>query len=136
MGAGQSIAARFTWHPEYAGRLLVDVRQELVREIENDQRALSLALDASETSEDDALASVLKLEKRWSQFDLDWAEADPGELADRILHWEWEREKRHELFPYSEMRDTAVPSSPAPPPRTSWLGDLLGRLFGGTRGDA
>ena len=53
--------------------------------------ALALALDASEVSEDDALASVLKLEKRWSQFDLDWVEADPGELADRILRWEWER---------------------------------------------
>jgi hypothetical protein len=136
MDAGQSIAARFTWHPEYAGRLVLDVRQELVREIENDQRALALALDASETHEDDALASVLKLEKRWSQFDLDWAEADPGDLADRILQWEWEREKRHELFPYSEMRSAASAPPPTAAARGSWLGGLLDRLFGRTREDA
>ena len=132
MDAGQSIAARFTWHPEYAGRLVVDVRNELVRQIESDQRALALALDAAETHEDDALASVLELEKRWSQFDLDWAEADPGALADRILRWEWEREKRHELFPYAEMRD-AERSPPLPPARSSWLGDLLDRLLGRSR---
>ena len=128
MDAQSSIAARFTWHPEYAGRLVVDVRNEIVQAIESDQRALALALEAAETREDDALASVLALEKRWSTYDLDWAEAGPGELADRILRWEWERERRHELFPYAEMREAERPA--APTPSTSWLDGLLRRLFG------
>ena len=131
MDVGSGIAARFTWHPDYAGRLVVDVQQELVEEITNDQKALALALEAAESREDDALASVLRLEKRWSPFDLDWAEADPHELADRILRWEWEREKRHELFPYAEMRDLP-PAREIPPPQSSWL-DWLKRLFGAGR---
>ena len=110
---------------------MVDVRQELVGEIEADQRAYELAMEAAEAKEDDALATVLKLEKRWSPFDLDWAETDPGALADRILAWEWARETRHELFPYSEMRESAPPQ-PLPPAQASWL-DWLKRLFG--RGD-
>jgi hypothetical protein len=130
MSAGSSIAARFTWHPEYAGRLVVDVRQELIQAIENDQKALALALDAAEAREDDALETVLRLEKRWSPFDLNWAESDPGELADRILAWEWERERRHELFPYAEMREQERPPQPAiPPAQSSWL-SWLKRLFG------
>jgi arginine deiminase-like protein len=127
--AGSGIAARFTWHPEYAGRLVLDVRQELVSEIEADQRAYELAMEAAEAKEEDALATVLRLEKRWSPFDLNWAESDPGELADRILAWEWEREKRHELFPYAEMREAAPPPAPIPPAQQSWL-DWLKRLFG------
>ena len=71
MDAGQGIAARFTWHPEYAGRLLLDVREELVREIAADQRAYALAMEAAESREDDALVSVLRLEKRWSAYDLE-----------------------------------------------------------------
>lgn len=133
MGAGQGIAARFTWHPEYAGRLVVDVRQELIQDIAADQRAYALALDAAEAREDDALATVLRLEKQWSPYDLDWAEADPGQLADRILAWEWERERRRELFPYSEMRDQRAVPSPSPA-QASWL-DWLRRLFGGARRD-
>ena len=110
MDARQGIAARFTWHPEYAGRLLLDVREELVREITADQRAYALAMEAAEAREDDALVSVLRLEKRWSDYDLGWAEADPGQLADRILAWEWQREQRQELFPFSEMRESAPPA--------------------------
>jgi hypothetical protein len=125
---GQGIAARFVWHPQYAGRLVVDVRQELMNEIAADQRAYRLAMEAAEEHEDDALATVLRLEKRWSEFDLDWAEADPGALADRILAWEWEREKRHELFPYSEMRERTSEPTPSPT-QASWL-DWLRRLFG------
>jgi hypothetical protein len=137
MDAGSSIAARFTWHPQYAGRTVFDVRQELVNEISADQRALALALDAAEAREDDALESVLRLERKWSPYDLNWAESDPGKLADRILAWEWERERRHELFPYSEMRDSqASPtSSPAQLPSSgSGIFDFLRRLFG--RGDS
>jgi hypothetical protein len=128
MDARQDIAARFTWHPDYAGRLLVDVREELVREIAADQRAYALAMEAAESQEDDALVSVLRLEKRWSDFDLGWAEADPGQLADRILEWEWQREQRQELFPFSEMRE-AVPHQGVPPAQASWL-DWLRNLFG------
>jgi hypothetical protein len=126
--AGRSIAARFTWHPEYAGRLLLDVREELVREIAADQRAYALAMEAAESREDDALVSVLRLEKRWSDYDLGWAEVDPGQLADRILAWEWQREQRQELFPFSEMRE-AVPQQRVPPAQASWL-DWLRNLFG------
>jgi hypothetical protein len=128
MDARQGIAPRFIWHPDYAGRLLLDVREELVREIEADQRAYALAMEAAESREDDALASVLRLEKRWSPYDLNWAEADPGQLADRILEWEWQREQRHELFPFSEMRESAPPQR-VPPAQASWL-DWLRKLFG------
>jgi hypothetical protein len=116
MDAGSSIAARFTWHPQYAGRTVFDVRRELVDEITADQKALALALDAAEAREDDALESVLRLERKWSDYDLNWAETDPGDLADRILAWNWEQERRHELFPYSEVRDAALPSASPPPP--------------------
>jgi hypothetical protein len=128
MDARQGIAPRFVWHPDYAGRLLLDVREELVREIEADQRAYALAMEAAESREDDALASVLRLEKRWSPYDLNWAEAEPGQLADRILEWEWQREQRHELFPFSEMREP-VPQRSVPPAQASWL-DWLRNLFG------
>ena len=128
MDARQDIAARFTWHPDYAGRLLVDVREELEREIAADQRAYALAMEAAESQEDDALVSVLRLEKRWSDFDLGWAEADPGQLADRILEWEWQREQRQELFPFSQMRE-AAPQQGVPPAQASWL-DWLRNLFG------
>ena len=131
MDAGQGIAARVVWHPEYANRLVNDVRQQLVDDIAADQRAYAMALDAAEAQEDDALATVLRLEKRWSPFDLGWAEMDPGELADRILAWEWEREKRQELFPYEEMRQRGAPRPATPSPaQSSWL-DWLRRLFGG-----
>jgi hypothetical protein len=127
--AAPGIAARFTWHPEYAGRLIVDVRNELVREITADQRAYALALEAAEAREDDALATVLRLEKRWSPYDLNWAETDPEGLADRIVEWEWAREQRRDLFPYAELRERsqAQPS----PAQGSWLG-WLRRLFGGS----
>jgi hypothetical protein len=128
MDARQGIAARFTWHPDYAGRLLLDVQDELVREISADQRAYALAMEAAESREDDALASVLRLEKRWSPYDLNWAETDPGQLADRILEWEWQREQRQELFPFSEMRVLA-PQQTVPPAQASWL-DWLRKLFG------
>ena len=135
--AGGGIAARFTWHPEYAGRLVVDVQQELVRDITADQRAYSLALEGAEEHEADALATVMRLEKRWSPFDLNWAESDPAALADRVLAWEWAREKRQELFPYSEMRPTEpqpslgapAPARPIPPTQASWL-NWLSKLFG------
>lgn len=127
--AGGGIAARFTWHPRYAGRLLLDVREEVVRDVSADQRAYALAMEAAEAREDDALASVLRLERRWGPYDLNWADADPEQLADRIVRWEWERERRQELFPFSEVRaQTPLPNVPAA--QQSWL-EWLRRLFGG-----
>lgn len=122
------IAARFTWHPEYAGRIVNDVRQELIEEIIADQRAYEMALEAAEAKEADALQSLLRLDKRWSEFDLNWAESEPRQLADKILAWEWEREKRHELFPYADMRATA-PTIETPSAQGSWL-TMLKRLLG------
>lgn len=124
----QGIAARFTWHPDYTGRIVNDVRQELVEEIIADQRAYAMSLDAAEAKEADALQSLLRLDKRWSEFDLNWAESDPALLADKILAWEWQREKRHELFPYAEMRASAPAAEPSPT-QQSWL-TMLKRLFG------
>lgn len=128
MDAGQGIAARFVWHPDFAGRLVLDVREELVGNISADQRSLAMAMDAAEAKEEDALATVLRLEKRWSPYDLNWAETDPGQLADSILQWRWQQEQRQDLFPYSEVRE-AAPAYPIPPEQASWL-DWLRRLFG------
>lgn len=130
MSAG-GIAARFTWHPVYKGRLVNDVRDELIRDIGADQRAWNLALEGAEEHEADALETVKRLEKRWAEFDLGWAEADPAALADRILAWEWERERRQELFPYDEMRTATQDAATPPPAQASWLG-WLRRLFGGS----
>jgi len=130
MDAGQGIAARFVWHPDFAGRLLLDVREELIADITSDQKSFELAMDAAEAKEEDVLASIIRLEKRWSPFDLNWAESNPGELADRILQWYWQQEQRHELFPYSEIRDAKPDQEPSiPPAQASWLG-WLRRLFG------
>ncbi|MCA9864146.1 MAG: hypothetical protein R2853_19800 [Thermomicrobiales bacterium] len=126
-GAG-GIAARFTWHPDYANRTLFDVRQELVDEIAADQRAYDLAMEAAEARESDVLASIMALDKKWSVYDMGWAEADPGQLADRILAWRWEQEKRHELIPFSEIR-SAAPLPAIPPQQAAWL-SFLKRLFG------
>lgn len=128
MDGGGGIAARFTWHPDYQNRTLFDVRAELVDEIDADQRAYTMAMDAAEAKESDVLASIMALDKKWSVYDLGWHEADPGALADRILEWRWEQEKRQELFPFSEMRD-AAPLPEVPPQQAEWL-HWLKRLFG------
>ena len=128
MDTGGGIAARFTWHPEYANRTLFDVRQELIDNISADQRAYEMAMDAAETNENDVLAAVMVLDRKWSEYDMGWAEADPGKLADRILEWRWEQEKRHELIPFAQMWAQA-PSPDFPPAQASWF-SFLKRLFG------
>ena len=102
MDARQGIAARFTWHPEYAGRLLLDVREELVREIAADQRAYALAMEAAESREDDALASVLRLEKRWSTYDLDGLRPIPASL--RIAFWNGSGSGRNDTSSFPSRR--------------------------------
>jgi hypothetical protein len=128
MESGGGIAARFTWHPEYAGRTVFDVRQELIDDISADQRAYELAMDAAETKESDVLAAIMGLDKKWGVYDMGWSEADPGQLADRILEWRWEQEKRQDLITFADFRAQA-PLPELPPAQASWL-SFLKRLFG------
>lgn len=104
-GAGD----RFSWHPTYKGRTHAAVRRELATEIARDQRAYNLAMDGAEADEHDSLASVIDLDRKWSDFDLGWAEADPEELAGRILAFEAERDRRRQLMPWQEYRDEDLP---------------------------
>ncbi len=102
---------RFAWHPEYRGRTVREVETELGQALRSDQRAYALALEGADQHENDALASVLPMERRWGGFDLDWAEADAPALAGQIAAFEWEREQRRELFPYADFQgadETAV----------------------------
>jgi hypothetical protein len=128
MSDARDIAARFTWHPEYANRTLFDVRQELVEDITADQRAYELAMEAADTRESDVLASIVALDRKWGPYDMGWVEGDPGKIADRILEWRWEQEKRQELIPFSAIREQA-PLPEIPPQQASWL-SFLKRLFG------
>jgi predicted transcriptional regulator len=112
---------RFTWHPEYHGRTRQDVTNYLEAEIASDQRAYALALEAAEDRENQVLQSIINLEKRWGDYDMGWAETEPAELAERIVNFEWEREQRHELVPYSEYRDSVSPPvSPGTAPDRPW----------------
>ncbi len=103
---------RFTWHPRYQGRTLDEVRTEIQRELASDQRAYALALEGAEQHESSVLATVLDLDKKWGQFDLGWPETDATALADRIVAFEQERDRRQQLFPFEELRppmtDTAA----------------------------
>lgn len=96
--------AAFTWHPAYAGRSHTQVRAELEHEISRDQRSYALALDGAEHSEHDSLSTVVDVERRWSGYEFDWAEMDAGELADRVLAFEVERERRQELISFADYR--------------------------------
>ena len=106
---------RFTWHPTYHGRMVQDVRTEIQRELASDQRAYALSLEGAEQHENSVLATLLELDKKWGEFDLGWAESDPDVLADRIVDFEQERDRRQQLFPYQELR---------PPMQESASGDV------------
>jgi len=101
---------QFTWHPEYAGQTVSQVRESLEREIAADQRAYDLTLNAAEQREGDALERILPLEKRWGAFDMGWAETDAAGLAATIAEFEWARETRRELFPFADHRATTSSS--------------------------
>lgn len=105
----QSGDEHFTWHPEYQGQTRRQVRDDLQREIGSDQRQYALALEAADERENDALKSIITLEKRWGDYDMGWAEADTATLAERIASFEWAREERRKMFPYAEFRDTVSP---------------------------
>ena len=112
------VVERFVWHPQYRGRTISEVADELRGDLEHDQRAYELMLAGADQREGAALAAVLPLEKKWSVFDLDWAATDPAALADRIVTFEREREQRRELFSYEAYRREANP--PTEPARRPW----------------
>lgn len=99
----------FTWHPDYAGRSYDDVRRELADSIGRDQRAYDLALSGAERDEHATLTSVRDIERRWSQYSLDWAETDPQVLADRVLAFQQERDRQQRMIPWDEYREAATP---------------------------
>ena len=100
MAAGEG----FVWHPTYAGKSFAQVHGDLVGEISRDQRSYQLAMDGAEGSEPDALSTVVELERRWGNYDFDWAEIDPTALADRILKFERERERRKDDLSFDDYR--------------------------------
>jgi len=104
---------RFEWHPTYRGRSVAEVQSEIERTLASDQRAHALALEGAEQHENEALTSVLDMEKQWGEFDFGWVEAEAAELAGRIVAFEQERERRQELFPFSVYRDEHGPSEPS-----------------------
>lgn len=101
----------FHWHPVYVGQPIAEVRATLIREITSDQRAYALTLEGAEEHEGDSLTSVIGLERKWGPFDLNWAESDPALVADRVVAFELERDRRRELFPYSDYRRSVAPTS-------------------------
>lgn len=89
--------AFFAWHPVYQGRDVESVRRDITDELRRDQRAYDLALQAAEQNESASLQSILKLDTRWSGFDLGWTEADPAELAAYVLAVELERDRQQQM---------------------------------------
>jgi hypothetical protein len=112
--AGNGADPTFAWHPDYAGKRASEVRAAIEADLRSDQRAYALALSGAEEHESDALQSTIALDRKWGPYDLDWAETDPAALADRIVAFERERERRRELIPYAAWRDAATaPGQPA-----------------------
>lgn len=94
----------FIWHPVHKGKSFQQVQRELQQEIARDQRSHHLALEGAEQAEHDALTTIVELERRWGRYDFDWAEMDPAVLAERVVTFEREREKRRELISFDEYR--------------------------------
>lgn len=107
--SGEANAETFTWHPEYRGRTRDSVVQELAHTIAMDQRQYELALSGAEKEENQALASVMELEKRWSPITFDWADSDPRELAELVTDFELERDRRQEMISYATYRHDTQP---------------------------
>ena len=119
---GQESSERFAWHPTFAGRTVREVRDELRREVQSDQRQYGLAMEGADDHEQRVLATVIDLEKKWGGYDFGWAELDAAELAARIVEFEWTREQRRELFSYEEYRGARIAgdASPATSARPWW----------------
>lgn len=101
----------FVWHPIYKGRDVASVRREVLDEVRRDQRAYELSLEAAEQDESASLQAIVKLDSRWCAYDLGWTEANVDQLSDRVIAIELERERRQEMFPVREMRDSLTPVS-------------------------
>jgi len=124
---------RFVWHPAWQGRTVAEVREELRAQAARDQRAYALALEGAERHENDALASVVALERTWGGISLDWPEADPDALAEAMLAAERERERRREMAPLAELRNllprpVSAPAGEEEPERSLRLTDPTARL--------
>lgn len=94
----------FSWHPQYAGQTFDTVERGLASEIARDQRQYHLALEGAEQSEHESLTSIVELERRWGNYAFDWAEMDAGALANRIVSFERERERRKEMISFGDYR--------------------------------
>jgi hypothetical protein len=107
---------RFAWHPAWSGRSPEAVRVALIEEIASDQRAYELALSGADIHENNALASVVALDRKWGGLAMDWAAADPALLADAMLRVELERERRRDLISPAELgvRVDIEPGAPEP----------------------
>jgi len=108
-GQGTAIApardeSGFVWHPVYAGKSFAQVQNELAEEIARDQRSYKLAIDGAELSEHDSLVTVVELERRWSAYEFDWSEMDAKALAQRIVKFEQECERRQETLSFADYR--------------------------------
>ena len=117
---GATPLERFEWHPDYRGRTVREVTASIKNELASDQRAVALAMEGADRQESQVLATVVKLERKWGTFDLDWATADASELADRIAAFEQDRERRRELFPYNQYRQAAAAAEAAAAPARPW----------------
>ncbi|MGH2558574.1 MAG: hypothetical protein ACRDJH_05880 [Thermomicrobiales bacterium] len=111
---------RLTWHPEYRGKTVAEVAAEIRADLEHDQRAYELALESADEHENDTLAAILALDKKWCDFDMGWAEADTAALAHRIATFEHERDRRQDLFPFADLRDQLAPPIAAPASDRPW----------------
>lgn len=114
----------FEWHPDYRGRSLEQVTRDLESEIARDQRAYEVALMGAEESEHDALASVVDVERRWSSYHFGWNDTPPGELAERIAAFEWEREQRQEMISWQEYRNTSAGGAPSAQTGGDWRASM------------
>lgn len=113
----------FQWHPQYRGRSAEDVERELADEIAKDQQAYELALSGAEQSEHEALASVMDLEKRWSDYSFGWAEMPPEALAHRIVEFELERDRRQEMISFEQYQIEGSPAG-APVSGEGWRASM------------
>ncbi|MGH2534167.1 MAG: hypothetical protein ACRDJW_18015 [Thermomicrobiales bacterium] len=111
---------RLTWHPDYRGKTVTEVAAEVRADLEHDQRAYALALESADERENDTLAAILTLDKKWSDFDMGWIEADTATLAQRIAAFEHERDRRRDLFPFADLRDHLAASLPEPTSDRPW----------------
>ena len=124
---------RFAWHPVWQGRTVAEVREELRGQAGRDQRSYALALEGAERHENDALSSVVALERAWGGIAFDWPEADPDALAEAMLAAERERERRREMTPIAELRDllprpVSAPAADDLPEKSIRLTDPTARL--------